>query len=150
MINKIIRNIIGIAFNFKKNLRSVRGGKINLVIFCFLFMIITSLVFSYNTSIKKKRMEEIDSFLSNNETILLKNYLLNKIKSPYLEYDYIVQNNDTVEMILKKFGVKQSEINFIVENEFTRRPRINLPNVPEFSALIIRFFLYLYPLKPFP
>tara|TARA_Y100001970_G_scaffold293979_1_gene445296 strand:- start:4686 stop:5849 length:1164 start_codon:yes stop_codon:yes gene_type:complete len=60
-------------------------------------------------------MEEIDSFLSNNETILLKNYLLNKIKSPYLEYDYIVQNNDTVEMILKKFGVKQSEINFIVE-----------------------------------
>ncbi len=115
MINKIIQNIIRIAFNFKKNLRSVRGGKINLVIFCFLFMIITSLVFSYNTSIKKKRMEEIDSFLSNNETILLKNYLLNKIKSPYLEYDYIVQNNDTVEMILKKFGVKQSEINFIVE-----------------------------------
>ena len=115
MINKIIRNIIRIAFNFKKNLTSVRGGKINLVIFCFLFMIITSLVFSYNTSIKKKRMEEIDSFLSNNETILLKNYLLNKIKSPYLEYDYIVQNNDTVEMILKKFGVKQSEINFIVE-----------------------------------
>ena len=43
-----------------------------------------------------------------------------------------------------------SPINFIVENEFTRRPRINLPNVPEFSALIIRFFLYLYPLKPFP
>ena len=115
MINKIIRNIIRIAFNFKKNFTSVRGGKINLVIFCFLFMIITSLVFSYNTSIKKKRMEEIDSFLSNNETILLKNYLLNKIKSPYLEYDYIVQNNDTVEMILKKFGVKQSEINFIVE-----------------------------------
>ena len=73
-----------------------------------------ALVFSYNNSIKKKRLEAIDSFISNNQTILLKNYLLNQIKSPFLEYDYIVQNNDTVESILKKFSVKESEINFIV------------------------------------
>tara|TARA_B100000401_G_C52800534_1_gene718309 strand:+ start:249 stop:1466 length:1218 start_codon:yes stop_codon:yes gene_type:complete len=78
-------------------------------------MIIASLVFSYNNSLKKKRLDEIDSFLSNNQTVLLKNYLLNQLKSPYLEYDYIVQNNDTIESILKKFSVKQSEINFIVE-----------------------------------
>ena len=45
---------------------------------------------------------------------MLKNYLLNQIKSPFLEYDYIVQNSDTVEKILKKFSVKQSEINFVI------------------------------------
>tara|TARA_B100000214_G_scaffold374396_1_gene357008 strand:+ start:384 stop:1601 length:1218 start_codon:yes stop_codon:yes gene_type:complete len=78
-------------------------------------MIIASIVFSYNSSLKKKRLENIDSFLSNNQTILLKNYLLNQLRSPFIEYDYIVKNNDTVELILKKFSVRQSEINLIVK-----------------------------------
>nr|ADH42934.1 membrane protein [uncultured SAR11 cluster alpha proteobacterium H17925_23J24] len=98
-----------------KNLPRWKNRRANFMVFSFLFMIIASLVFSYNNSLKKKRLDEIDSFLSNNQTVLLKNYLLNQLKSPYLEYDYIVQNNDTIESILKKFSVKQSEINFIVE-----------------------------------
>ena len=32
-----------------------------------------------------------------------------------MEYDYVVKNNDTIESILRKFSVKQNEINFIVE-----------------------------------
>ena len=98
-----------------RNLPRWKNRRANFMVFSFLFMIIASLVFSYNNSVKKKRLNEIDSFLSNNQTILLKNYLLNQLRSPYLEYDYIVQNNDTIESILKKFSVKQSEINFIVE-----------------------------------
>ena len=98
-----------------RNLPRWKNRRANFMVFSFLFMIIASLVFSYNNSLKKKRLDEIDSFLSNNQTVLLKNYLLNQLKSPYLEYDYIVQNNDTIESILKKFSVKQSEINFIVE-----------------------------------
>ena len=56
----------------------------------------------------------MDSFISSNQTVLLKNYILNKLKSPYFEYDYIVKNNDTVESILKKFSVSQKEINIII------------------------------------
>ena len=41
--------------------------------------------------------------------------LFNKIKSPYLEYDYIVKNSDTIENILKKFSVKKEEIAFVVK-----------------------------------
>ena len=48
-------------------------------------------------------------------SLLLKNYILNQIKSPYLEYDYIVKDNDTIESILKKFSVKQTDIALIVK-----------------------------------
>ena len=68
-----------------------------------------------NENLKNKRAKEISSFLSNNQTVLLRNYVFNKIKSPYLEYDYIVNNNDTIENILKKFSVKKEEIAFVVK-----------------------------------
>ena len=69
----------------------------------------------YNSSLKQKRIKEINAFLSNDQTVLLKNYIINKIKSPYLEYDYIVKNNDTIETILKKFSVKKEEVDWIVK-----------------------------------
>ena len=79
-----------------------------------LFSVI-SLSIVVNENLKKKRDEEINSFLSNNQTVLLKNYIFNKIKSPYLEYDYVVKNNDTIENIFKKFSVKKEEIAFVVK-----------------------------------
>tara|TARA_B100001029_G_scaffold13137_1_gene8834 strand:+ start:266 stop:1594 length:1329 start_codon:yes stop_codon:yes gene_type:complete len=114
MNSKFFQNLVKKAISTGKRFQSIGGDKSNLILFSFFFIIVAALVFSYNNSIKKKRLEAIDSFISNNQTILLKNYLLNQIKSPFLEYDYIVQNNDTVESILKKFSVKESEINFIV------------------------------------
>lgn len=68
-----------------------------------------------NDNLKKKRAEEINSFLANNQTVLLKNYIFNRIKSPYLEYDYVVRNKDTIENILTKFSVKKEEIAFVVK-----------------------------------
>ena len=116
MINiKYLDSLVKPLRFFSKKFSFFKNDKKNIVVFSFLFMIIASIVFSYNSSLKKKRLENIDSFLSNNQTILLKNYLLNQLRSPFIEYDYIVKNNDTVELILKKFSVKQSEINLIVK-----------------------------------
>ncbi len=114
MNRKFFQNLIKNAQGIGKRFQGIGGEKSNLILFSFFFIIVAALVFSFNNNIKKKRLEAIDSFISNNQTILLKNYLLNQIKSPFLEYDYVVQNNDTVESILKKFSVKGSEINFIV------------------------------------
>ncbi len=122
------KNLVKNLSDLSKKFPAVIQHKKNFFVFSFLFMIIAILTFSYNTSIKKKRLEEIDSFLSNNQTILLKNYLLNQLRSPYLEYDYIVQNNDTVESILKKFSVKNSEINLIVK-EIKKKELSNI--IPE-------------------
>jgi len=80
----------------------------------FLFSIISFSII-VNENLKKKRAEEINSFLTNNQTLLLRNYIFNKIKSPYLEYDYVVKNNDTIENIFKKFSVKKEEIAFVVK-----------------------------------
>tara|TARA_B100000029_G_scaffold87570_1_gene77650 strand:- start:3994 stop:5325 length:1332 start_codon:yes stop_codon:yes gene_type:complete len=80
-----------------------------------LFFITVYSAIIYNSHLKEKRIREINAFISNNQTVLLKNYILNKIKSPYLEYDYVVKDNDTIENILKKFSVKQDEIAWIVK-----------------------------------
>ena len=117
----ITRNVIHIGRGFQ----NAKNEKLNLIVFSFLFIIVAALVFSYNNSIKKKRSEQIDVFISNDQTVLLKNYLLNQIRSPYLEYDYVVKDNDTVESILKKFSVKQSEINFVV----TKIKKMSLSNI---------------------
>ena len=80
-----------------------------------LFFITVYSAIIYNSHLKEKRIREINAFISNNQTVLLKNYMLNKIKSPYLEYDYVVKDNDTIENILKKFSVKEDEIAWIVK-----------------------------------
>ena len=82
----------------------------NYLLFGFVIIFIVSAIFTYSSALKKKRLEAIDAFVSSNETILLKNYLLNQIKSPYFEYDYVVKNNDTMESILKKFSVKKMKL----------------------------------------
>ena len=114
-INHFITNLIKISRKLSKNnihFSRVRpayffGGTLLFLIMYFSFLI--------NENLKEKRAEQISSFLSNNQTVLLKNYIFNKIKSPYLEYDYIVKNNDTIESILKKFSVKRDEIAFVVK-----------------------------------
>ena len=77
-----------------------------------LFITIYSSIF-YNSSLKQKRIKEINAFLSNDQTVL-QNYIINKIKSPF-EYDYIVKNNDTIETILKNSVLKE-EVDWIVKN----------------------------------
>ena len=112
MNSKIFQNLSRNVAYIRRRFESIRNEKLNLIVFSSVFIIIATLAFSYNNSVKKKRSDQIAFFISSDQTVLLKNYLLNQIKSPYLEYDYIVKDNDTVESILKRFSVKQSEINF--------------------------------------
>ena len=79
----------------------------------FIFLIYGSI--TYNSKLKKERNDTISSFLSNNDTILLKNYLLNQIRSPYLEYDYLIKDGDTIDTILKKFSIKKDQVDFVVK-----------------------------------
>ena len=128
MKNDILNNYKSKTLNFLKKFYIKTNLSRNYVLLGFLIIFIVSALFSYSSALKKKRLEAIDTFVNSNETILLKNYLLNQIKSPYFEYDYIVKNNDTVESILRKFSVKKKEINFIVK-EIKRRKLSNIiPN----------------------
>ena len=114
-INYILSNLVKISQKQFKN--NVLFSKVKPAYFIggILLFLIVYFSFLINENLKEKRAKQISSFLSNNQTVLLKNYIFNKIKSPYLEYDYIVKNNDTIESILKKFSVKRDEIAFVVK-----------------------------------
>ena len=101
--------------NFLKKLSDLAKGKVFFIFGSIVFVAIIYSSILYNSHIKQKRSESIRAFLDNNQTVLLKNYILNQIKSPYLEYDYVVKNNDTIDTILKKFSINTEEINFIVK-----------------------------------
>ena len=126
------KNILKIStdktINYGKKLLKNIDVSINSILFGFLIIFVVSALFAYSSTLKKKRLEAIDTFISSNETVLLKNYLLNQIKSPYFEYDYIVKNNDTMESILKKFSVKKQEISFIVKEIKKRKLSNIIPN----------------------
>ena len=79
------------------------------------FILLIYSAISYNSKLKEERLKTIASFLANNDTILLKNYLLNQIESPYLEYDYLIKDGDTIENIFKKFGISNKQVDIIVE-----------------------------------
>jgi murein DD-endopeptidase MepM/ murein hydrolase activator NlpD len=64
---------------------------------------------SYNISIKKN----FDFFLRSNEFKNIKEFVFENLNSPYKEYSYIVENNDTIEKILKKHNVTTDDINNI-------------------------------------
>jgi len=113
-INKILNE-----FNeFREAIKKLKVGKkerflVVLGSIIFIFVIYVSI--TYNSKLKKEKINAINSFLAKNDTILLKNYFLNQIKSPYLEYDYLIKDGDTIESIFKKFSIKDNQVDFIVK-----------------------------------
>jgi len=64
---------------------------------------------SYNSSKKNS----FNSFVNSDEFSNIKKYIFENLNSPYKEYNYIVENNDTIEKILKKFNITDEDINNI-------------------------------------
>ena len=113
--NQFLRNFSNISSKLTRKYEIFKKIKPVYFLSGFMLLILIYTSIFINTNLKEKRKQQIDAFLSNNQTVLLRNYIFNKIKSPYLEYDYIVKNSDTIESILKKFSVKQSEVALIVK-----------------------------------
>ena len=95
-----IHIILGKFKEFAKKLPRNQRQKLLVILGPIVFIFIIYVSITYKSKLKEERFEAINSFLSNNDTILLKNYLLNQIKSPYLEYDYLIKDGDTIESIL--------------------------------------------------
>ena len=115
VVNQFLSNLEKLSQSLSKKFAFFKIFKPIYFFGSLLLFSIISLSIIVNENLKKKRAEEINSFLTNNQTLLLRNYIFNKIKSPYLEYDYVVKNNDTIENIFKKFSVKKEEIAFVVK-----------------------------------
>ena len=84
-----------------------------LIILFFLFFII---IFNLTN---QKNKEEIDNFnlvVKSEEFKNLGDYFISKINSPYEEVKYLIQNNDSIEKILKKLEINSNDIKIISNN----------------------------------
>ena len=80
-----------------------------LAIFFSVYAFTVNRISTYNISIKNN----FDFFLESNEFKNIKEFVFENLNSPYKEYSYIVENNDTIEKILKKHNVTTDDINNI-------------------------------------
>ena len=113
-INKILNEFNEFIKTIKK-LKIVKKERFLVVLGSIIFIFVIYVSITYNSKLKKEKINAISSFLAKNDTILLKNYFLNQIKSPYLEYDYLIKDGDTIESIFKKFSIKDNQVDFIVK-----------------------------------
>ena len=83
----------------------------------FLFLAIFFLLYTFIISQIKSRIKlkenNFNYFLETDEFSNIKKYIFENLNSPYREFNYIVQNNDTIEKILKKHNVADADINSI-------------------------------------
>jgi len=77
------------------------------------FFTIYALVLNQVKSHTELKENNFNYFLESSEFSNIKDFILENIKSPYKEYIYTVENNDTLEKILKKYKIKNTEINKI-------------------------------------
>ena len=84
------------------------------LIFWFSFLVFLSMLFfsfsNINEAKNQKHEENLKVITKSNEFFNLTKYLVSKINSPYVEVKYTIENNDSVEKILKKFSIKADDI----------------------------------------
>ena len=71
---------------------------------------------SFNSQKNIENKHNLKAISSSNEFYNLTSYLFSKIKSPYREVNYTIKNNDSVEKILKKFNINETDIKKISIN----------------------------------
>ena len=113
-----ITNFLNLSINLKRKIAlflSFLNQKKYLFYFFLIvvFFVIYALVLNQIKSHADLKENNFNSFLESNEFNNIKEYIFENLNSPYREYDYTVKNNDSLEKILKKYNIKNSEINKI-------------------------------------
>ena len=76
----------------------------------FVFFLVCIIVSNLINVKIKKQTQNLSSIVKSKEFINLGDFFLSKINSPYKEEKYLIQNNDSVEKILKKFNIRGQDI----------------------------------------
>ena len=113
-----IRNFVNLSIILKKKIQLILiflNQKKYLFYFFILaiFFVIYALILNQVKSYTISKENNFNSFFKSNEFNNLKEYIFENLNSPYREYNYTVENNDTIEKVLKKYYIENSEINKI-------------------------------------
>ncbi len=84
------------------------------VVFIIFFVIYNAAYNSINNQ-KNENDKKLEVFFNSEELAKINVSFFDILKSPYLEFNYIIENNDSIGRILKKFKISDSEIQKIIE-----------------------------------
>ena len=131
---------------FKKKMKKLQFAPIqklkdfsqNYFLISSLIFLLTAIFFIYGNLAKNRNLENVNnlkSSISSTEFSNLSNYLLSKIDSPYKEEKYLIKKNDSIERILKKFKIKNEDINGIA-SELKRKKLSSIYSGRKLSLII--------------
>ena len=130
MLGFKINNFLSLSATLKKKttllFRALNQKKylFNLFLLAF-FFILYALIVNFIKSHSQLKENNFNSFLKSTEFGNIKEYIFENLNSPYREYNYTVENNDTVEKVLKKYNIKKSEVNKIA-NKIIKKKLSNI------------------------
>ncbi len=98
------------GFNFLKNYSLI----VYTGILLFSIIIYSTTYKSVNNQ-KNENAKNLEDFFNSNEFSKIKGSFFETFKSPYVEFSYNIENNDSIGKILKKFKIPDNEIQRIIE-----------------------------------
>ena len=75
-----------------------------------LFFTIYVLILNQIKNYAELKQNNFNTFLKSSEFNHIKNYIFKNLNSPYQEFTYTVQNNDTIDKVLRKFDVDVNDV----------------------------------------
>ena len=115
-INQIFTHFIKLFRNLNPNNKRFNVISSKYLIYIVFIIVFFSVFILVSNSINKKKEQEAKNFYSvidSKQFIGLSDYFIKKINSPYKEIDYLIENNDSIEKILRKFKVNSKDIQTI-------------------------------------
>ncbi len=118
-LNQIFNHFPKIFKNFKNKDGVYKVLSWKYFIYCLLIIIFFTIFIIISNLINQKNKEEsqnLNSIVESKEFSNLSNYFISIINSPYKEVEYLIQNNDSIDRILKKLDINKNDIKIISNN----------------------------------
>ena len=90
-----------------------------------IFFVVYAVFLNQIKHLTELKKDNFNFFLESEEFNNVKDFFFENISSPYKEFNHVVENNDTLEKILKKYKINNAEINNLI-NEIIKKKLFNI------------------------
>ena len=137
IINQLMKPF---KLNFSTNFSSILTKSLfhNFLLYILALIIIFFLYVISIDNINDKKLESLSNIKKSTETeqfLKLKEFIFSRLKNPYSQHSYTIQNNDSVQGILSKFNVDQKEINLVI-NKLKEKKLANIYSGRELKLIL--------------
>ena len=111
----------------KKDIRFLNKNWNYFIYLSIFFLLGLIFIIATNTinKINETQNQNFNTVLNSKELTNINNYIISKINSPYTEIKYVIQNNDNIDKILKKFQINSKDIK-IISNKLKQKKLTNI------------------------